>query len=102
MSERKPYHLNVIGPFYVEDSCCTSCGVPWDRAPRLFDWNEEQCWVKQQPRDDAELDTMLDVMSTQELGCIRYRGDNPDLLRRLSDLGEAASCDHIAEVVRAT
>ena len=95
MTTRTPYHLNVLGPFYVENDCCTMCGVPWDRAPELFGYNDEHCWVKQQPRTEAELETMFDVMATQELGCIRYRGSDPKTLLRLTDLGKARYCDHI-------
>jgi len=95
VSKRTPYHLNVLGPFYVEDGCCTSCGVPWARAPELFQYDDQQCFVKQQPRNETELDAMLDVMATQELGCVRYRGSDPKILLRLTDLGEAGSCDHI-------
>lgn len=32
MSDRKRYQLSVVGPFYVEDGCCTLCGVPESEA----------------------------------------------------------------------
>jgi hypothetical protein len=57
-NHRKRYRLNVVGPFYVEDGCCTLCGVPGVTAPSLFGGfgpdgsvleGIEQCWVKRQP-----------------------------------------------------
>jgi hypothetical protein len=96
VTERTPYHLNVIGPFYVEDGCCTTCDVPIDNAPELFEYDENQCYVKQQPRTREELDRMLLVMRSQELGCIRYRDNDPEILGRLTDLGAATSCDRIS------
>ena len=35
-TNRTSYRLNVIGPFYVEDGCCTLCAVPDAIAPELF------------------------------------------------------------------
>jgi len=33
----RPYRLNVIGDFYVEEGCCTLYGVPESIAPDLFE-----------------------------------------------------------------
>lgn len=87
------HRLNVIGPFYVEDGCCTVCGVPDTLAPELFGGSDDHCYVKRQPQTPAEIDAMLHVMVSQELGCIRYAGSEDALLRRLAENGEAGLCD---------
>jgi hypothetical protein len=97
MPPKKRYALNVVGPFYVEDGCCTSCGVPQSIAPALFTENEHMhCYVRRQPGTDAETDAMLRVIATQELRCIRYGGSNPAILRRLVEGGEGEQCDEPA------
>lgn len=93
-SDHKPQPENVPGPFYVEVGCCTACGVPQSIAPELFGEDAEQyCFVKRQPHTTAETDSMLRVVATQELGCIRYRGTDQATLRRLVEAGEGAQCD---------
>ncbi|MEI6526811.1 MAG: hypothetical protein WCP62_12340, partial [Planctomycetota bacterium] len=32
--------LNADGDFYVEHGCCTSCDVPMQSAPSLFEYDE--------------------------------------------------------------
>lgn len=93
-SKRERYRLNVVGPFYVEDGCCTACGVPQSIAPELFAENDrEHCFVRRQPETTSETDAMLRVIATQELGCIRYGGADPAILRRLVEVGEGDQCD---------
>ncbi len=93
-SEHKPHPENVPGPFYVEVGCCLACGVPQSLAPELFDEDaEHNCFVKRQPHTTAETDSMLRVVATQDIGCIRYRGTDQATLRRLVEAGEAAQCD---------
>lgn len=87
------YRLNVIGPFYVEDGCCTACGVPDALAPELFGGNDDHCYVKRQPEAPHEIDAIVQVMVSQELGCIRYAGGDEQLLRRFAENGEAKLCD---------
>lgn len=99
MLPRKRYALNVVGPFYVEDGCCSSCGVPPSIAPALFAENEhehEHCYVQRQPANEAETDAMIRVIATQELGCIRYGGSDPTILRRLVEAGEGDQVDQPA------
>ncbi|MDB4957515.1 MAG: hypothetical protein JWO36_5084 [Myxococcales bacterium] len=94
MRSKKPHALNVLGPFYVEDGCCTSCEVPKQFAPALFGEDDQHhCFVKQQPRTDAEADAMIRTMATQEFGCIRYRGEDEATVRRLVDADEGDQCD---------
>jgi len=104
MAARRRFHLNVIGPFYVEDGCCTLCGVPDTEAPDLFAEAEGHCYVHRQPNTSEELEQMLSAIGCAELGCIRYAGDDPAILEQLVLLGEAAVCDsmppHIAALRR--
>jgi hypothetical protein len=48
---------NVPGDFYVAKDCCTQCGVPWHFAPDLFGDSDDNS------------------------GCIRYRGNDPEILK---------------------
>mgnify|MGYP000125442163 CR=1 FL=1 len=104
MADRRRFHLNVIGPFYVEDGCCTLCGVPDAEAPDLFAEAEGHCYVRRQPGTSEEIERMLSAIGCAELGCIRYAGDDPTILERLALVGEAAVCDsmppHIAALRR--
>jgi 4Fe-4S single cluster protein len=95
MDNRRPYRLNVIGDFYVEDGCCTLCGVPEVIAPDLFEMGEgvEQCYVKKQPTSQDELRRMIDVFATQDLGCIGYKGCDAAVLKELKRVCEEGACD---------
>lgn len=86
---------NAAGPFYVEQGCCLRCGVPIDVAPAIFDWaaDESQCIVKQQPASAREVDRILIAICSAEVDCIRYRGGDPALARRLAQAGQASNCD---------
>jgi hypothetical protein len=93
-TDRAGHPSNVPGPFYVEDGCCTACGVPQHFAPDLFGAdNDAHCFVRRQPATPTEDDSMLRALATQELGCIRYRGNDVTILRRLADAGEGSQCD---------
>lgn len=88
------YALNVVGPFYVEDGCCTSCGVPHMIAPELFsEIEQDHCFVKRQPETVVETDAMLEVIAVADLQCVRYGGSDPTIRRRLAEAGEAEQCD---------
>lgn len=95
MRRKNPYRLNVRGDFYVEDRCCTFCGVPEAEAPDLFETNTagEQCYVKKQPQSEDEMRRMVSVFAGQELGCVRYAGRDARILRELVHVNAAASCD---------
>jgi hypothetical protein len=89
---------NAAGPFYVEDGCCTKCGVPDAIAPDLFEYDRTpQCYVRRQPESADELERMLTVVWSQELGCIRYRGSDERILQRLADAGAMEACDFPAK-----
>ncbi len=75
------------GPWYVDDSCCTVCGVPAHLAPRLFANHPNGCYVRRQPATAEDDARMFEVLETQDLDCIHYRGDDVDLLARLRARG---------------
>lgn len=93
---------NAPGDFYVEDQCCTLCGVPQLVAPELFSILEQSdqtshCYVRRQPATEAEVDSMLNVISAAELGCIRYAGTDPSILDRLTAAEQSTACDAIPQ-----
>ena len=91
----KPYPKNVEGDFYVEDGCCTACMAPESYAPNLmgFDESNSHCFVAKQPTNQSELYQAIKITWAAELQCIRYGGQNPQILRRLAEAGVADSCD---------
>jgi len=92
--EHRPHPLNVEGPFYVLDGCCTACGVPESVAPEHFAWDgQSQCYVQRQPRTDGEVGRVLSAMRYAELQCIRYRGTDLEMMRRIAELDEPGLCD---------
>jgi hypothetical protein len=95
MSETtRPHPSNAPGPFYVVDGCCTACDVPFAEAPGHFAYDgKHHCYVKRQPATKEELNRMLRAVWAAELQCIRYRGEDPDVRRRLGELGEPHLCD---------
>jgi hypothetical protein len=95
MSETtRPHPSNAPGPFYVVDGCCTACDVPFVETPGLFAYDgKNHCYVKRQPGTKAELNRMLRTVWAAELQCIRYRGEDPEVLRRFGELGEPHLCD---------
>src|SRR5262245_53212353 len=79
--------------FYVQQGCCVSCGVPQTVAPTLVGWREvpglTECYWIRQPRTSDELEQAIRIIHEQELGCHRYAGTDPKVVRRLP----AAQCD---------
>jgi len=89
-----PNSNNVPGPFYVEDGCCTACGIPESAAPEHFTYDESgQCYVRKQPCTLQKTDRMLQAMWGAELDCIRYRGHGSDVFQRLGPMGKPHLCD---------
>ncbi|HEX8529337.1 MAG TPA: hypothetical protein VF646_04920, partial [Cytophagales bacterium] len=91
---------NVPGDFYVEERCCTMCGVPHAEAPALFggfDSNgkatHEQCFVKKQPETGEELNQMINAIAAQELICIRYSGSDRNIKAKIIEVGEVRQID---------
>jgi hypothetical protein len=83
----EPPHI-AEGDFYLSDSsCCTSCGVPHFDAPTLFGYFDKvkktHCYWKKQPETPTEIQQAILVLNGQELGCHRYRGTDPEILRQI-------------------
>lgn len=102
----QPHPKNVAGPFYVEYGCCTACDLPKQEAPNHFVFDDgNHCYVCRQPQTTAETTTMIGTAWLAELQCIRYRGSDQDVLRRLAELDLRDICDvepptHIEPVIR--
>ena len=77
MTEHRRFPLNADGPFYVLDSCCVACEVPFTEAPELFAMHESDnpdefrfhCYFKRQPCDDNETEQAIQAINIQDLGC---------------------------------
>ncbi|MBA3459212.1 MAG: GNAT family N-acetyltransferase [Deltaproteobacteria bacterium] len=82
----RPHPEAAPGDFYVAPNCCTRCGVPPVHAPALFRDGEAACYVAKQPNTD-ELPDMLEVMHYQEFDCVRYRGNDPEVLVQITKRG---------------
>ncbi|PRQ08106.1 ferredoxin [Enhygromyxa salina] len=102
-SPRRRYRLNVVGDFYVEDGCCTMCGVPFtNEAPDLFGVDgEEHCYVRRQPTSARELEVMLNAIRGADTKCIRYAGRDAAVLRALAEADELDVSDHSTGSLRA-
>ena len=98
MKPRVPYKMNVPGDFYVEDGECLVCHVPESEAPDLIgaDVGEyEHCFVKKQPETPEELERMFHAIRASCIGCLRYRGTDPRILKVFRDeLGDDL-CDNL-------
>ena len=90
-----PHPENAPGDFSVEDGCCITCGIPESEAPEVFDWAKDggHCIVARQPQNSASVTRTLRAMVNAEVDCIRYRGSDPHLGRRIVEIGLAHSCD---------
>ena len=93
----RPHEDNAPGPFYVCDGCCTACDIPFADAPDMFAYDDQyHCYVKRQPETENELSRMIRTMLSAELECIRYRGHDREVLRRLVEGGSAHLSDNSA------
>jgi ferredoxin len=91
----KAHPLNVDGPFYVTNDCCTLCAVIFEEAPDMFRVNDKQdhCYVSKQPETDEQVDRMIEVMNLAELRYVRCRSNDPVLLEKIRGAGEGEQCD---------
>jgi hypothetical protein len=96
----RPHPKNCEGPFYVEDGCCITCGIPLEIAPEIFAWSDSKhesgynsCIVMHQPQTAEQLSRTLEAMFAAEVDCVRYRGSDPDIARRIVELNLAHRCD---------
>jgi hypothetical protein len=92
--ERSAHPDNAQGPFYVEYGCCLACDLPRVVAPDHFAYDgNSHCFVTRQPQTSTELSKLVRAVWGAEAECIRYRGNDPGLLRRLAELGLSHCCD---------
>jgi hypothetical protein len=87
--------LNVPGDFYVTNDCCISCLVPFEKAPEHLFYNEEamHCYVCRQPDTELEQERMVQAIHAADLGCIRYAGNEPYVLNRLTEIRQPDQSD---------
>ena len=101
-TQPEPYPLNVPGPFYVENGMCIICRVPEHEAPDLIGFDEApsgtgHCYFKKQPETSEELERAINAMSVACCGAHCYRGDDPEIIRRLREAGvEQGQIDALA------
>ncbi len=107
MGEPESHPFNAPGDYYVEDGCCEMCEVPFSYAPELFGaclgpGGDAHCFVKRQPKSGAEEDRMILAILHAEDGCIRYRGRDREVQRRLVEAGEGQVCTDLIADLKAT
>ena len=86
-TSNSPKAASGQGDFYVQERCCTACGVPQLIAPELVGWTEKElpsCYWIRQPETADEVDRAIKIIQAQELGCHRYAGNDPAILERLA------------------
>jgi hypothetical protein len=69
------------------------CDVPIQFGKGLFTYEGPSCRLRRQPGTKDEMNAMIQVLSNQEFGCIRYAGHDAALLKRFGEAGVALSCD---------
>lgn len=88
------HRLNVTGPFYVVDGACITCGAPEQEARALMSNEDGHCYFKRQPATTDESNRAIRAVVVSCCGAVRYGGRDPEILRRVAELGEAEQCDH--------
>ncbi|HEX4505260.1 MAG TPA: ferredoxin [Alphaproteobacteria bacterium] len=91
-----PHPDNAPGDFYVEDGCCLTCGMAEAEAPEVFGRAKSDpghCVVAKQPQTPENMDRTFRAVASAEADCIRYRGTDPEIARRLVEMGHGSLCD---------
>jgi hypothetical protein len=52
------------------------------------------CFFKEQPRTKEQIDKAIEILKVSCIDAIRYRGKDPEILKRLKDLGLERLCDN--------
>lgn len=94
MNPAARHRLDMAGPFYVIDGQCMACGAPEQQAPALMSNEEGHCYFLRQPITAEETNRAIRALFVSCCGAVRYGGQDPEVLRRLAELGEADRCDH--------
>jgi hypothetical protein len=69
------------------------CGRPHTVSPDLLTWDRDDkgraihCYFKKQPENPDELEQAIKALEIS-CGSLRYRGDNPEVIRRLHERGK--------------
>lgn len=93
----KPHPRNIPGDFFVEDTCCITCGVwellntdmiGWDSGP-----DGSHCFVRRQPVTQREDDVMVEAVVMAEADCFHYQGEDIGILQKLVTLKDASVCE---------
>ena len=104
--ERAPE--NAPGPFYVVKDMCITCGLPVETAPETIKYHwvpyedhpkpcADHCFVSRQPETPEEINRMIEVVTGSCIAAYRYCGTDPDILRRLTESGNAEQCDALVK-----
>jgi hypothetical protein len=96
--DQRPYPpspKNAPGPFYVQDGVCTCCEAPLLEAPDLMAYNEAgaSCYFRRQPETPEEVERAIRTCWVSCVDCLRYSGNDPEILRRFRAIGHAHLCD---------
>ena len=98
---RQRYHLNVAGPFYVEDGACGYCQMAPAAAPDIVGFDEKatsgHCYFKKQPETSAELEQAIMAIRVCEFRCLYYAGSDTAIIEQLVAVGEGEQCDTLNE-----
>ena len=86
---------NVPGDFYVAKDECITCMAPEAEAPDLmgFDKAASSCYFRRQPETPEECERAIRAVWVSCCSAVRYRGQDPNIQRRLLELGQRESID---------
>jgi hypothetical protein len=92
---KEPTPLNVPGDFYVAKDECITCMAPEAEAPNLmeFDHAANSCYFGRQPLTADEVDGAIRAVWVSCCQAVRYRGRDPNVQRKLLELGQGDSID---------
>lgn len=99
----RPYRLNAPGPFYSVNAGCVVCLAPQAAAPALMQCYDDpsgtgaqsHCFFARQPETPNEFDQAIKAMAVSCVENLRYRGNDPKILKRLCEMGYGHLCDTI-------
>ena len=75
---------NSTGDFYVTKGGCLRCGAPEDAAPDLIAYGKDgDCHFRRQPETSEEVEEAIRAVLACCVGCYRYAGKNPVIIKRL-------------------
>jgi hypothetical protein len=100
-SQRERFRLNAAGDFYVENGQCITCLAPEHAAPALMGFHkdptgsnrESHCYFARQPQSQDEIYRAIRAVWSGCCGALRYAGTDPEVIRRLTDLGLEGQVD---------